>query len=193
MTVSARGRLTTRRWPACNEMPPLTPGPLTTTWPRRSRSSNRSLAGSHETVKTVPLTVTRKGPASTSQRCARLCVIASEAVPSSIARCAPSSATERSRPRVPAASANVLPSLKSTLTPATPDCERYPPSSSVPPSIRETLTGGSGGSPRSCPTGTNLTAATRQTADVAPSSAKRRRLRRRMSPRTRRARTALKA
>ena len=81
------------------------------------------------------------------------------------ARCAPSLATERSRPRVPAVSSNVLPSLKSTLTPATPDCERYPPSSSVPPSIRETLTGGSGGSPRSCPTETNLTAATRQTVD----------------------------
>jgi hypothetical protein len=56
MTVSARGRLTTRRWPACNEMLPSTTGPLTTTRPCRSRSSNRSLAGSHETVKTVPVT-----------------------------------------------------------------------------------------------------------------------------------------
>ena len=80
-------------------------------------------------MKTVPLTVTRNGPASTDHRCPRLCVTSRDAVPFSTARCAPSWATARSRPRVPGVSANVLPSLKSTFTPAEPDWDRYPPSS----------------------------------------------------------------
>ena len=105
-------------------MPPLTTEPLTTTRPCRSRSSNRSLAGSQVTVKTVPLTVTRNGPASTNHRCPRLCVMSREAVPCSTERWAPSVLTERRRPRVPGINANRLPSLKNTFTPAEPDWDK---------------------------------------------------------------------
>ena len=88
-------------------------------------------------MNTVPFTVTRNGPASTNHRRSRFGVTRNAAVPCSRARRAPSASTERRRPRAPGMSSNVLPSLKITVTPARPDLDRYPPSSSSPPSIRD--------------------------------------------------------
>ena len=110
ITVSARGRLTTRRWPPCSAMPPFATGPLTTTWPCRSRSSNRSLGRVPRDGEDGPFHGDQERP-----RLDQPAVLAARRDPER-RRCRARRrtarrpcATARSRPRVPGISSKVRP------------------------------------------------------------------------------------
>src|SRR6187551_1454371 len=136
ISVSCLGRLTSRRWPARSSMSPPAIGPLTATLPCCSRSSKRSLRGSHAAVKDDPWTAIEKGPASIRQLRSSLRATLKEALPWSSTTHVPAVSSERRRPRAPGINSTLVPSLKNSRTPPFPESRRYPPASTLPPSMR---------------------------------------------------------